>query len=131
MMILPNLAAIALGLPPYAISTGSFPSQIAVELLFTMHRTAVLLTGYLANALYTVSAALLIVATRKDYPKLVQAAGWLVVIGGIWLSGAAYIDSTAGMVASNALILPALIGWLGGVAVTSRQRARSPVKTNY
>jgi hypothetical protein len=83
------------------------------------HRTAVLLTGFLANGLYTVSAFLLVWAARGAYSRWIQAAGFGVVAGGSMLSVAAAVDSAAGMMFANVVLVPSLLAWLAGVA-TSR-----------
>lgn len=48
-------------------------------LFLVMHRFAVLLTGGAANALYTASALLLVLGTRREYPKNTVRAGFGVV----------------------------------------------------
>jgi hypothetical protein len=83
------------------------------------HRTAVILTGFLANGLYTVSAFLLVWASRGAYPRWIQVAGFGVVAGGSLLSAAAAVDSAVGMMVANVVLVPCLLAWLAGVA-TSR-----------
>jgi hypothetical protein len=80
------------------------------------HRTAVILTGFLANGLYTISAFLLVWASRRKYSRRIQAAGLGVVVGGSILSAAAWLDSAAGMVVANLVLVPCLLAWLAGIA---------------
>ena len=83
------------------------------------HRAAVVLTGFLANALYTLSALLLVWASRSAYPRWIQLAGLGVLAGGRLLSAAAWGDSAAGMLFANIVLAPCLLVWLAGVAVNS------------
>jgi hypothetical protein len=83
------------------------------------HRTAVLLTGFLANWLYTMSALLLVWASRHVYPRWIRAAGFGVVAGGSILSAAAWVDSAPGMLFANLVLVPCLLAWLAGVASTT------------
>lgn len=84
------------------------------------HRAAVVLTGFLANGLYTISALLLVWASRRAYPRWIQAAGFGVVVGGSILSAAALADSAAGMLFATVMLLPCLLAWLAGVAASAR-----------
>jgi hypothetical protein len=83
------------------------------------HRTAVLLTGFLANGLYTLSALLLVWASRQAYAGWITAAGFGVVASGIALSTAAWAGSVAGMVFANVMLVPCLLAWLAGVAISA------------
>lgn len=87
-----------------------------------MHRLAVLLTGGAANALYTLGAVLLVFGTRRDYPDTVFRAGIGVGIFGLFLSGTALANSPIGMLAANSGLVPCLIVWLGGTALTASRR---------
>jgi hypothetical protein len=86
------------------------------------HRTAVLLTGFLANGLYTLSALLLVWAARSVYPRWIRIAGFGVVAGGSALSAAAWADSAAGMLWANVVLVPSLLLWLAGVAASAARR---------
>jgi hypothetical protein len=86
------------------------------------HRAAVLLTGLLANGLYTLSALLLVWASRSLYPRRIQIAGFGVVAGGTALSAAAWADSAAGMLGANVVLVPSLLLWLAGVAASAARR---------
>jgi hypothetical protein len=83
------------------------------------HRAAVVLTGFLANSLYTVSALLLVWASRRAYPPWLRFAGFGVVAGGSILSVTAWADSAAGMLFANVVLVPCLLVWLGGVATSA------------
>jgi predicted DCC family thiol-disulfide oxidoreductase YuxK len=112
MVSLPDLAATALATPG------------ALQLFFARHRLAVLLTGFLANGLYTAAAVLLCWTGRRAYPRWTLAAGLGVGVSGVWLSAAALIGSTAGMFWSNVVLIPCIVLWLTGVAVAASVRAR-------
>ena len=91
------------------------------------HRAAVVLTGFLANGLYTASALLLVWASRRAYPRWIQAAGFGVVAGGAFLSAAAWANSAAGMLIANVVLVPCLLVWLAAVAITAHvQRPAKP-----
>lgn len=85
------------------------------------HRTAVVLTGFLANGLYTTSTLLLVWASRRAYPQWIRAAGFGVVVGGSLLSAAAWADSATGMLLANVVLVPCLLAWLAGVATSASQ----------
>jgi len=87
--------------------------------LLAWHRAAVVLTGFLANGLYTISALLLVWASRRAYPRWIQVSGFGVVAGGTLLSAAAWLDSAAGMLFANIVLLPCLLVWLAGVACSA------------
>jgi hypothetical protein len=89
------------------------------------HRAAVLLTGFLANGLYTTSALLLVWASRRAYPRWIQAAGFGVVAGGSALSAAAWVGSASGMLAANVVLVPCLLAWLSGVATSATSRVEA------
>src|SRR5581483_10140533 len=85
--------------------------------LLDRHRLAVLLTGGLANILYTVAAALLLWPTRARYAPAIVAAGAGVVVFGSAMTLASIADSTRWLFLSNAGLIPCLIVWLIGVAL--------------
>lgn len=88
-------------------------------------RSAVTLTGYVANGLYTLATLLLVWTTRRAHPPLAVAAGLATVAAGVVLSAAALAGSVAGMFWSNALLLPSLLVWLAAVASYASRRARA------
>jgi len=81
------------------------------------HRLAVLLTGGLANILYTIAAALLLWPTRARYAPAIVAAGAGVVIFGTAMTLASVADSTRWLFVTNAGLIPCLSVWLIGVAL--------------
>lgn len=91
--------------------------------LLTADRAAVLLTGTLANGLYTAASLAALAALWKDSTTLVRAAGVVVGLSGVWLSAAALADSTWGMLASNVLLVPAILAWQLGLARDAHRRA--------
>jgi hypothetical protein len=97
---------------PGLAAAGNLPGFLGV------HRSAVLLTGCMANGLYTTAAALLLWASRRAYPPWVALAGLGVVVGGVALSAGAWGDSAVTMLVANLVLVPSLLGWLAGVATT-------------
>jgi hypothetical protein len=124
-----TIAAIAPDLAAQAIEIGILPSLASAvlqagttpELFLQMHRVAVLLSGYLANGLYSLTALMLTWSARYKYPSTVSLVGMLVGISGLALSAAALADSAGGMFWCNVVLVPAILLWLGGVAVCSRR----------
>ncbi|MCH7720559.1 MAG: hypothetical protein IH988_06155 [Planctomycetes bacterium] len=92
-------------------------SHSTVTLFVAFHRTSVMLSGFLANGLYSVIALVLSVVGRREYPKWVSWAGVGVGLSGILLSVACLIDSVRGMVWSNVALIPLLLVWLAGVGL--------------
>lgn len=101
-------------LPPLA--GRGFADPDAAALFLKTHRQAVLLTGGLANGLYTASAWLAVLATWKRYGALTRAAGVGVGLAGAALSAAAVADSPAGLLWTNAALLPCIVVWQAGIA---------------
>jgi hypothetical protein len=116
MGVLPGLARQALSEPG--------DDSPAAKLFLTLHRTAVMLTGCMANGLYTLSALLLVCFTRAEYPRWVWSAGLGVSVAGFALSAAALADSPEGMVTSNAVLVPCIVTWQVGVALGASKRAQ-------
>jgi hypothetical protein len=114
----PDLAAqaIEIGVLP-SLAAEAFSKIAAPELFLTLHRVAVMLSGYLANGLYSVSAASLAWMARYAYPAWVSAMGVAVGVFGLTLSVAALLDSATGMFWTNVLLVPALLVWLAAVAI--------------
>ncbi len=93
------------------------------ELFLCINRLATMLTGFLANGLYSITLGIFIFATRQRYAPLTQLVGWLVVISGFYLSAACLVNSIPAMVAGNAVLLPLLAAWLLGIAWESRGKS--------
>lgn len=110
---------VAPGLAQQAVAemAGTGASQSAATLFVAFHRTSVMLSGFLANGLYSVVALVLSVVGRRQYPKWVSWAGVGVGVAGILLSVACLLDSVGGMVWSNVALVPLLLVWLAGVGM--------------
>ena len=135
MGVIPDLAQKILHNSSALSTAAQLPASLTVaiagsDLFLAFHRAAVMMTGYLANGLYTLSAAFLVVATRREYDKWTLTAGCLVVSGGVWLSLACLLDSVMGMLLSNILLLPALLLWLALVAKSCLKRIGELDKQN-
>jgi hypothetical protein len=113
-----TIAALAPDLGAQAIEIGVLPGITSPEMFLTLSRTATMLSGYLANGLYTLTALMLVWASRGAYPKWVSVAGFTVAVAGFALSLAVLIGSVPGMFWTNVVLVPALLIWLTGVADT-------------
>ena len=122
MGVLPGLARQALD----AMARGVDQSTAAAA-FFAFHRTAVVMTGYLANGLYTLSAIVLAWSTRRSYPQWVWMAGLGVGLSGLALSCASLANSVEGMFWSNVALVPCIVLWQLGVALTASHRAHLPL----
>jgi hypothetical protein len=121
------LTAAALGpdLAAQAVEIGVLPSLTdRADLFLILHRVAVLMSGYVANGLYSLSALVLAWRSRAAYPPWVWSAGLAAGAFGFILSAAALVDWTAGMFWSNVFLVPAIIVWLAGVAYSESLTAR-------
>jgi hypothetical protein len=120
--VLLTIAAVAADWTAQAVEMFVLPGlahEASASAFLVWHRAAVLLTGFLANGLYTVSAMLLVWASRRAYPRWIKAVGLGLVGGGAILSTAAWTDSAAGMLFANLLLVPCLLAWLAGVAISA------------
>ncbi len=95
-------------------------SEAGWDRFVLLHRMVVLLSGYVANSLYSLSAILLSWGTRHAYPRRVWGLGLLVGAFGFALSTAAILDAPGGLLLSNILLVPTLLVWLLLVARESR-----------
>lgn len=86
-------------------------------------RSAVMLTGYVANGLYSGAILVLWWITRSAYGPLAVAAGLALCLAGFALSAAALVSSVAGMFWANVVLLPSLVVWLVAVARDASRRA--------
>jgi hypothetical protein len=111
-----TVAALAPDLAGQAIEIGVLPGVSSPELFLTFSRTATVLSGYLANGLYSLAALMLVWSSRVVYPKWVSVSGFTVGVVGFALSVAVLMESVRGMFWTNAVLVPALLVWLGGVA---------------
>jgi hypothetical protein len=118
-------AAIACDLGAESILMGLLPYLAADRGTFVVwERAAILLTGYVANGLYTGAILTLVVASRRAYAVHATAVGLLMAAAGIALSAAALLGSVSGMFWTNAVLLPSLLLWLALVARDAAQRER-------
>ena len=134
--VLVSVAAVAVDLAAEAIEIGVLPglalevlmddtkqaSDASLHVFLVVDRIAVMMTGFLANGLYTVAAVLLVWSSMHAYPKWIWTAGFAVGLSGCGLSVAALLDSVPGMIWSNVVLLPCLLIWQLGVAVTAGRR---------
>lgn len=88
-------------------------------------RSAVMLTGYMANGLYTGAILVLWWITRSDYRRLEVAAGLVLCLAGLALSAAALAGSVGGMFWANVVLLPSLVVWLIAIARHASRRSRA------
>ena len=114
--VLPELAANALN---------SRPSDLSEDSYLTIHRIAIVFTGYLANGLYTLATVIATWSTRKVYPTWVWLCGLMVGLFGFALSYSALINSVVGMFWSNVGLVPSILVWQVGVAIHASTRAAS------
>jgi hypothetical protein len=122
--LLITAAAIGPDLAAQAIEIGILPSLVDPERFLTLHRVAVMLSGYLANGLYSVAALMLTWSARRKYPIFVSAPGMAVGVFGLALSIAALLDSPGGMFWANVLLVPAILLWLAAVALAAEVKDR-------
>jgi hypothetical protein len=119
-------AAIACDLLSESLFMGLLPELTRDRAAFLLwQRAAVLLTGYVANGLYTGAIATLVFATRSAYAAHGVAVGGVVAVAGAALSVAALLGSVSGMYWTNAVLMPALLLWLAFVALDARRRERA------
>lgn len=119
-------AGMACDLSAESIEMGMLPGLAGDTGRFLLwHRSAVLLTGYVANGLYTAAILVLWWITRSAYGRLEVAVGLLLCLAGLALSCAALAGSVSGMFWSNAVLLPSLLVWLAAVARDASRRARA------
>jgi hypothetical protein len=118
--IVPDLIAesIEIGvLPELAEQRLQSTVEHPVQLVETIHRTAMILTGYLANGLYTLATFLATWATRRHYASWIVLAGLVISVFGFALSVSVLVNSVAGMFWSNVGLVPAIIVWQIGIAI--------------
>ena len=88
---------------------------VSPEAFGTMEVVAGLLTGYMANGLYTVAGILLVWAGARELPRwllLLSLPAW---IAGIALSVSSLLGSTAGQFWSTAALMPFFVIWTGSM----------------
>lgn len=129
----PDLSAqaIEIGVLP-GLAAQAFSKNAAPELFLTLHRVAVMLSGFVANTLYSLTAVLLTWAARHAYPSWVTGVGIAVGVFGLALSLSALLESTTGMFWTNVFLVPAILLWLAAVSLIpprSGSRSRVPAQS--
>ena len=115
--VAPDLSAqaIEIGILP-AIARGIIQTNAGTDLFTAFHRTAVMMSGFVANGLYSISALILVWNTRSIYRAWVSTAGIATGCLGLMLSATALADSAVGMFWTNVFLVPCLLLWLAGVS---------------
>ncbi len=85
--------------------------RLGPEAFVMAEATAGILTGYVANGLYTVAGMLLVWAGAGELPRYLLLLSLPVWGAGLWLSAASLADSPSGQFWSVAVLMPALIVW--------------------
>jgi len=121
--------AVANDLAAEAIEMGLIPQFAQVYLnsgisasFLSFHRIVVLLSGFVANSMYTLAVLLCVLATRKFYACWIAVTGFAVVVCGTAISVSCMLGSVKGMFWSNAFIVPLLALWQLGVAYDALKR---------
>ena len=104
------VAGLAADLAAEAIAMGVAPAVEPRDFLLVESMAGVL-TGYLANGLYTVAGILLTWAGARELPRAVLALGVPVWGAGLWLSAASLAHSAAGQLWSTAVLMPLFVLW--------------------
>jgi hypothetical protein len=78
------------------------------------------MSGGVANGLYSLSALILAWSTRRSYLPRVWMAGVAVGVFGLSLSVAALMNSVTGMFWTNVFLVPSILIWLAGVALSRK-----------
>jgi len=99
---------------------------LILESFATWDRVMVLLTGFLGNGLYTSAGIIisLMLWKTRELPwtlVLIGAPAW---VAGLFLSGAALLDSTRGMALSTGLLMPFFCLWTLAVGLHYLRRGR-------
>ncbi|MCL4199118.1 MAG: hypothetical protein KJZ69_16640 [Phycisphaerales bacterium] len=123
------IGAVAMDLAGQTLLIGFMPPAadplIDPAFILRVHRIAVLLSGYAGNGLYTLASLLTAAQLWRESNGLMRLAGLTIGVSGAALSVAALVGSAQGMYWSNAVLLPAILLWLGCVALLARRLARS------
>jgi hypothetical protein len=117
MGVVPSLASQALEQTEAA--KAKLADSPAVSPFLLVHRIAAMLSGFVANGLYTLAAVLLAWSARRHYPPWVLAAALVVGVSGVALSASVLAESVFGMFFANVALVPAILVWQAGVAITA------------
>ncbi|HLH22267.1 MAG TPA: hypothetical protein VK066_07075 [Chloroflexota bacterium] len=85
--------------------------RLGPEAFVVAEAVAGVLTGYVANGLYTVAGLLLVWAGARELPCYLVALSLPVWAAGFGLSAASLVGSPDGQFWSVAVLMPAFIGW--------------------
>lgn len=96
----------------------------AVDLFVLVHRFVVLISGYVANGLYSLSTGIAAFSCRNHYSRPVSLAAAAVTIFGIAESYACMIDSAPGMLVAHAILMPCFLLWQVGIGFDARKQAK-------
>jgi hypothetical protein len=105
-----SVVGLAADLAAEAIAMGVTP-VLGLEHFLLLESIAGVLTGYLANGLYTVAGVLLTWAGARELPRAVVALGIAVWSAGLCLSAASLAHSAAGQLWSTAVLMPLFVLW--------------------
>jgi hypothetical protein len=119
MGVAPSLASQALAQSRGATAAAEMTESPAVAQFLLVHRAAAMLSGFVANGLYTFAAILLAWSARRHYPPWVLAAALVVGVLGVALSASVLAESVFGMFFANVALVPAILVWQAGVAITA------------
>jgi len=85
-----------------------------------LERASLLLTGYVANGLYSLAGALLTAAIWRELPRPLRALALVVWPAGFVLSAATLADSVTWEIAATAVVMPAFVVFAGGLGAWLR-----------
>ena len=108
-----------LTLVEHALSVAGHGAAWNLADFLALERVATLLTAGVANALYTLGSAVLMIHT-KPLPTPVRAAMCATWVAGIGMTLSAMFDHVDGMVLTTTILFPLLIAWTAWMAARWR-----------
>jgi hypothetical protein len=108
-----TVAAIGADLAGQSIEIGVLPTLVMPDLFVIAHRIAVMLSGFVANTLYSATALLLTLGARSRYPTWISVIGVSVGLSGFALSIAVLMDSASAMFWTSVFSGPGYFGVAG------------------
>jgi hypothetical protein len=115
-------AALAVDLAGQALYVG-LPPQLDVAGFGVLETAAIILTGYVANGLYTLAGVLLVWVGAAVLPRSLVALSLPVWAAGAALSATSLVQWSAGQIGSAALLIPLLALWATLVGRWLQRRA--------
>jgi hypothetical protein len=103
-------AALAADLSGQALHIG-MPARLDVTTYALVETATLILTGYVANGLYTGASVLLTWAGAAELPRYLVVSAAPVWIAGAWLSITSLTGSEIGQFWSAALLMPSVVLW--------------------